>query len=182
MLMLVLKANNFYEIFLQGDTINLFSYAVRRLTPRALSSGVSSWSYLRKGSTGSNPTSVSLLDSLSVSEQFKEENSRHVLRPLKHDKWSKGKDGFLFTDIWGVEVGGSLISETPTVWLQQTEERMYLCIYQYKSLTLIFLIPVSSIFNGEQGVSMVKQQVLENVSTLLLSRFFLFLSFPFCFR
>lgn len=147
-----------------GDTINLFSYAVRRLTPRALSSGVSSWSYLRKGSTGSNPTSVSLLDSLSVSEQFKEENSCHVLRPLKHDKWSKGKDGFLFTDIWGVEVGGSLISETPTVWLQQTEERMYLCIYQYKSLTLIFLIPVSSIFNGEQGVSMVKQQVLENAS------------------
>ncbi|KAJ6986460.1 F23A5.27 isoform 3 [Populus alba x Populus x berolinensis] len=45
---------------------------------------------------------------------------------------------------------------------------MYLCAYQYKSLTLILLVPLSSILNGEQGVSLVKQQVLENASLKIL--------------
>lgn len=92
------------------------------------------------------------------------DNSNHFARPLQNDKWSKGKDGFLVTDIWGVDAG-SLICATPTVWLQQTEEGMYLCPYQYKNLTIILLIPVSSVLNGEQGVSAVKQQVLDNVSS-----------------
>ncbi|KAB5544887.1 hypothetical protein DKX38_012999 [Salix brachista] len=152
------------------DTINLFAYAVQRLSPRALSPGASSWSYLRRGSTPSHvvvgPTSATV----SVSDQFhhlpatspSQDNSYHVKRPLQHNRWSKGKDGFLVTDIWGTETG-SLIPSTPTIWLQQTGERMYLCAYQYKSLTLILLVPLSSILNGEQGVSLVKQQVLENV-------------------
>jgi hypothetical protein len=144
------------------------------LTPRALSSGVSSWSYLRKGSTASHVAPGSMLShSASVSEQVyglqdtspRGDSSYYVARPLQQDRWSKGKDGFLVTDIWGAEAGSST-SATPTVWLQQTEERMYLCAYQYRSLTLILLVPVVSILNGEQGVSLLKQHVLENVSPL----------------
>ncbi|XP_012478902.1 vacuolar fusion protein CCZ1 homolog B isoform X1 [Gossypium raimondii] len=158
------------------DTVNLFTYAVLRLTPLALSSGARSWSYLRKGNTSSHVTAGSTLaPSGSVSEQFygsqdtspAGDNRYRVIRPLQHDKWSKGKDGFLITDIWGVDVGGSDVT-TPIVWLQHTEERMYLCAYQYKSLTLILLIPLSSILNGEQGVSTVKQQLLENASLKIL--------------
>lgn len=159
----------------QDDTINLFTYAVQRLTPHALSSGVSSWSYLRKGNAASDVAAGSTLGhSGSVSEQFyhshdtspSRDSNYHVKRPLQQDRWSKGKDGFLVTDIWGAETGSS-ISATPTIWLRQTGERMYLCAYQYKSLTLILLIPVSSILNREQGVSLMKQQVLENVSASL---------------
>ncbi|XP_044481558.1 vacuolar fusion protein CCZ1 homolog B-like isoform X2 [Mangifera indica] len=158
------------------DTINLFTYAVSRLTPHALSSGASSWSYLRRSSTSSDVASGSnLAHSASISEQIYHssntspgrDNSNHVARPLQNDKWSKGKDGFLVTDIWGVDAG-SLICATPTVWLQQTEEGMYLCPYQYKNLTIILLIPVSSVLNGEQGVSAVKQQVLDNASLKIL--------------
>ncbi|KAJ0020621.1 hypothetical protein Pint_32730 [Pistacia integerrima] len=113
--------------------------------------------------------------SASVSEQIYHssntspgrDNSNHDARPLQHGKWSKGKDGFLVTDIWGVDAG-SLVCATPTVWLRQTEEGMYLCPHQYKSLTIILLIPVSSILNGEQGVSAVKQQVLDNASLKIL--------------
>ncbi|KAJ7954378.1 Vacuolar fusion CCZ1-like protein [Quillaja saponaria] len=158
------------------DTINLFTYAVLRLTPHALSSGVSSWSYLRKGNTGSNFATESILaHSRSVSDSFygssdtspDGDTHHHVVRPLQHDKWSKGKDGYLVTDIWGAEVGNWAYA-TPTVWLQQTQEKMYLCAYQHRNLTLILLVPVSIILNGEQGVSVVKQQVLENASLKIL--------------
>ncbi|GKV23601.1 hypothetical protein SLEP1_g33309 [Rubroshorea leprosula] len=165
------------------DTINLFTYAVLRLTPRALSSGVSSWSYLRKGysssqvaggSTFAHSGSVAEQFSGSVAEQFSGscdtssgDDRYRVVRPLQNDRWSKGKDGFLITDIWGTEVG-DLDLATPTVWLKHTEARMYLCAYQYKSLTVIFLIPVNSILNGEQGVSMEKQKFLENASLKIL--------------
>ncbi|KAK6281155.1 hypothetical protein POUND7_014980 [Theobroma cacao] len=158
------------------DTVNLFTYAVLRLTPHALSSGASSWSYLRKGNSSSHvATGSTLAHSGSVSEQFygsrdtspAGDNRYRITRPLQHDKWFKGKDGFLSTDIWGMDAG-SLNITTPTVWLRQTEERMYLCAYQYRSLTLILLIPFSFILNGEQGVSIVKQQLLENASLKIL--------------
>ncbi|KAJ8766814.1 hypothetical protein K2173_008368 [Erythroxylum novogranatense] len=158
------------------DTVNLFTYAVLRLTPRALSSGVSSWSSLLRGSTASNATATSTsTHSGSVSEQQYhsrdaspgQSNSNHIERPLQHDRWHKGKDGFLGTDIQISEMG-SLISATPTIYLQQTGERMYLCAYQYKSLTLILLLPVSSLLNGEQGVSQVKQQIVESASLKML--------------
>ncbi|KAH0878457.1 hypothetical protein HID58_065851, partial [Brassica napus] len=58
---------------------------------------------------------------------------------LQHDKWKKGKDGFLVTDIWGLETGGSPDSAIPRLWLQQTQENL--------------------------RVSDVKQQVIEQVST-----------------
>ncbi|KAL9454130.1 hypothetical protein AB3S75_009687 [Citrus x aurantiifolia] len=163
-------------IEVQDDTINLFTYAVLRLSPNALSSGVNSWSYIRRGSTSSHFVSGSALThSGPVSEQIYHSsdtspvgnNINRVTRALQHGKWYKGKDGFLVTDIWGVDVG-SLVCATPTVWLQQTEEAMYLCPYQFKSLTLILLFPVSSILNGEQGVALVKQQLLENASLKIL--------------
>ncbi|WCJ27424.1 hypothetical protein M5689_009169 [Euphorbia peplus] len=158
------------------DTINLFTYAVLRLTPHALSSGVSSWSYLRKG----NPASLVAAGSApahsgSASEHFyrshdnspSQVDNNRIKRPLQNGRWTKGKDGFLLTDIWVTEVG-STVSATPTIWLRQTEEKMYLCAYQNKGLTLILLIPVSSILNGEQGLSLVKQQVVENASLKML--------------
>ncbi|KAJ4723287.1 vacuolar fusion protein CCZ1-like isoform X2 [Melia azedarach] len=153
-----------------------------RLTPHALSSGVSSWSYLQRGSTSSHFASgCTLAQSGSVSEQIYRssdtspsgDNGNHVTRPLQHGKWSKGKDGFVVTDTWGVDVGG-MVCTTLTIWLQQTEEAMYLCPYQYKSLTLILLIPVSSILNREEGVSLVKRQVIENVSSLLFCDYHVF--------
>lgn len=157
------------------DTINLFEYAILRLAPRALSSGASTWSYLRKGNTTSyyNAPASRLASSGSAPDQFYGlrdassigENNYHTLRPLQHDKWSRGKDGFLVTDIWGVEVG-SLVPTTPTIWLKQTEEKMYLCVYQHKSLTMILLIPAMP--DGEHGISTVKQQILENASGKML--------------
>lgn len=153
------------------DLINLFTYTVMRLTPNALSAGASSWSYLRKGSTTSNASASLSSISNSVLDQYY--NSRdtspvgvrsyQVVRPLQHEKWTKGKDGFLVTDIWGTEVG-SLSPSSPTIWLKQTEERMYLCAFQHRSLTIILLIPVTSVLNGEQGLSVLKQQILENAS------------------
>ncbi|KAK4261818.1 hypothetical protein QN277_004766 [Acacia crassicarpa] len=157
------------------DTINLFTYAVLRLTPRALSPGVSSWSYLRKGNAASNAAAGSdLANPSSFSESFYGSsdtrgggNHYHVVRPLQPDKWSRGRDGYLVTDLWGAEVG-TWVYATPTVGLQQTEERMYLCVYQHRSLTLIILLPVSSIINGEQGVSVAKQQILEHAALKIL--------------
>ncbi|KAM6546780.1 hypothetical protein CsatB_027516 [Cannabis sativa] len=153
------------------DTVNLFTYAVLRMTPRALSAGVSSWSYLGKGTsphlssafmmahTGPFPEQVYVSHNTTPAPAG--DNGHRVIRPLRHDKWSKGKDGFLVTDIWGMEAG-STTPATPTVLLHQTEERMYLCSHQHKNLTVMFLLPVSSIPNGEQGISVVKQQLLEN--------------------
>ncbi|KAI9074974.1 hypothetical protein K1719_043024 [Acacia pycnantha] len=157
------------------DTINLFTYAILRLTPRALSPGVSSWSYLRKGNAASNAAAGSdLANPSSFLESFYGSsdtqgggNHYHVVRPLQPDKWSKGRDGYLVTDLWGAEVG-TWVYATPTVGLRQTEERMYLCVYQHRSLTLIILLPVSSIINGEQGVSVAKQQILEHAALKIL--------------
>lgn len=155
------------------DTVNLFTYALLRLTPRALSSGVSSWSYLRKGYSSSRVSAGSTLtNSGSAPEQLhgsrgisSEDDRYRVVRPLQADGWSKGKDGFLITDIWGKEVGNMGLV-TPTVWLKHTEERTYLCAFQYKNLTIITLIPVNTILNGEQEISVVKQKFLENASKI----------------
>lgn len=146
------------------DTVNLFSYSTLRLTPRVLSSGGSTWSYLRKGNVSSHAeSSFDRSHGLQDASSVRGENFR-VVRPLQHGKWSKGKDGFLVTDIWGVEVG-NLVPTTPTIWLQQTDHKMYLCTYQHKSLTIILLIPVTSMLNGEEGISVLKQQLLENASS-----------------
>lgn len=91
-----------------------------------------------------------------------ERRRHHIPRPLQCDKWHKGKDGFVGTDIWGAEAG-NLTFLTPTIWLQQTEERMCLYVYQHKNLTIVLLVPHSSLAN-EQGIALMKQQLLDNVS------------------
>ncbi|KAG8373361.1 hypothetical protein BUALT_Bualt11G0016200 [Buddleja alternifolia] len=153
------------------DTVSLFTYAVLRLTPLALSSGASSWSYSRKGNTACNTSAGALVanSDLIVDQYYNTSDTNpvgnrnyHVVRPLQHAKWSKGKDGFLVTDIWGAKVN-SLMPASPTIWLHQTDEKMYIFPYQHRGLTVILLIPVSSI-NGEQGIALVKQQILENAS------------------
>ncbi|XP_057478111.1 vacuolar fusion protein CCZ1 homolog B-like isoform X2 [Actinidia eriantha] len=149
------------------DTINLFTYAVLRLSPRALSSGLSSWSYLRKGNVSSHAATGSVsANSGAVLDQFYRSSggdSSHIARPLQQDKWTKGKDGFLVSDIWKAEAGSSAAT-IPTIWLQKTEEKVFLCTFQHRNLTLILLFPVISLLNEEQGISLVKQQVLENAS------------------
>jgi len=87
----------------------------------------------------------------------------HNFRPLLREKLSKGKDGFVAADFAATEVRGA-VPLTPILWFQQAEERMYLCIYQHKSLTILLLIPASSLINGEEGIVHVKKQMLENVS------------------
>lgn len=164
------------------DTANLFAYCVMRLTPHALSSSLSSstWSYIMKSKTASNISAVSSLPSavFAASDELQgtsrdtspggEPRTVNVPRPLQRDKWSRGEDGYLVTDVWGIEIGTSL-PRTPTILLQQSQEHMYLCVYQYKSLTIVLLIPVLSLVNGEQGISLVKKQLLENVSDKIFS-------------
>ncbi|XP_072977134.1 vacuolar fusion protein CCZ1 homolog [Typha angustifolia] len=156
------------------DTATIYTYAVLRLTPHALSSYTSSWSYLRKGTSAPNISAASTLPNMGAAAEEYRHGSRdtspgrkiqthHIPRPLQRDKWSKGKDGFVVTDIPGTEEGG-LIPLTPVVWLQQTEERAYICVYQHKNLTVVLLIPVSSLMNGEQDITLVKQQLHENAS------------------
>lgn len=161
----------FFISFFQIDTLNLFTYAVLRLTPLALFHGASSWSYSRKTYTACDTYAGALLvNSGSAVDQYYNSHDtsplrRHsypLVRPLQHSKWSKGKDGFLTTDIWGTEVN-SLVPTCPTIWLHQTEEKMFLLAYQHRGLTVILLVPVSSV-SGEQGIAMLKQQILENVS------------------
>ncbi|XP_009104497.1 vacuolar fusion protein CCZ1 homolog B isoform X1 [Brassica rapa] len=147
------------------DTVDLFTFSVMRLTSNALSSGTSSWSYLRKGTslsqTSSRSTSPQLLVSSDSLPSGNGNDAGRVIRPLQHNKWSKGKDGFLVTDIWGKDA-------TPTIWLQQREERVHLLAYQHKCLTLVLLVPTEAIVNGELDISFVKHQVTENASAKIL--------------
>ena len=152
-----------------------------RLTPNALSSNSSSWSHLRRAKSASNIAAVSSAPTSGPNESHYasrdtspggEHQRHHIPRPLQRDKWSKEKDGFVTTDILGAEAG-NLISLPPTVWLQQAEERMCLCVYQHKNLTIILLIPFSSLANG-QGMALVKKQLLENVSKFSAPNFYPF--------
>ncbi|GMH15146.1 hypothetical protein Nepgr_016987 [Nepenthes gracilis] len=161
------------------DTVNLFTYAVLRMTPRALSSGASSWSNLHKGSsaiqvppsyttvpTTSSTASGQLYASRDTS--LSSDSSRYLIgRPLQQGKWSKSGDGFLVADTSGADMQ-CLNSSAVTVFLQQSHERMFLCAHQHKNLTVIVLLPVVSINNVEQGISLVKQQILENASLKIL--------------
>ncbi|KAK3121746.1 hypothetical protein QOZ80_8BG0660250 [Eleusine coracana subsp. coracana] len=134
------------------DTLNLYTYAVMRLTPRALSSNASSWSYLRKGTFISAGPTASSSNGTTAGE-----------RPLLREKLSKGKDGFVIADFTATE-GRAAVPLTPILWFQQAEEHMHLCIYQHKNLTVLLLIPASSLVNGQEGIAHVKKHLLENAS------------------
>ncbi|KAH9321381.1 hypothetical protein KI387_016020, partial [Taxus chinensis] len=155
-----------------GDTTNLFTYALLRLTPNAIASGANSLSYLKRGNHAvPDPVSPIFSNVTRVLEEVtptsrdtspvRQGQNFQVPRPLQHEKWCREKDGFLMTDIWGTEIAGTS-GLSPTVWLQQTEERMHFCVYQHKSLTILLLIPAGSSVNGMQGISILKQQLLEN--------------------
>lgn len=159
------------------DTTNLFTYAVMRLTPHALSSNISSWSYLKRAKSASNVAAILSIPTSAVERSHHtsrdtspggERQRYHIPRPLQRDKWSKGKDGFFITDVWGPE-GGNSISLTPTVWLRETEECSCLCIYQHKNLTIILLVPASSLGHSGQGMALVKKQLLENASQKIVN-------------
>ncbi|KAL8142079.1 LOW QUALITY PROTEIN: hypothetical protein V2J09_015111 [Rumex salicifolius] len=148
------------------DTVNMFSYATLRMSPRAMSSATSSWSYFRKGSSAS---SVATDSSGSHSDQIRGPQDTYLSRrPLRTNKWCKGKDGFLVTDAWNTDVSSS-DATIPTILLQHSEDRMYLCAHQYKNLTVILLIPVASVSSAEQEISSIKQQILENVSLRIMN-------------
>lgn len=95
-------------------------------------------------------------------------------RPLQQDAWWKDKDGFLATDAWGADNNGV----HPTIWLQQSEEQVHLCVYQYRALTLLLLIP--TLLNGSNSLdtfTLLKEQLLDEVS--LTSQIFEHLLFCF---
>ncbi|XP_020274421.1 vacuolar fusion protein CCZ1 homolog isoform X2 [Asparagus officinalis] len=157
------------------DTTTIFTYAILRLTPHALSSNASSWSYLRRGKSASNVLAASSTPTYRPEESHygsrdtspgREQHRHHIQRPLQRDKWFKGKDGFVDCDVWGE--GGTLLSLNPTVWLQKTEERMCLCVYQHKNLTIILLIPLSSLAN-EEGMALVKKHLQEHASQKIIN-------------
>ncbi|KAJ3677439.1 hypothetical protein LUZ60_003163 [Juncus effusus] len=128
------------------DTTNLFTYSILRLTPHALSLNTTTWSYLRKGPSIEEPLN-----------QGQNRNSDGMIqRPMQRDKWPRGKDGFLFPDFAESGFGFPVLLEKG--------ERMYLCPYQHKGLTVLVLLPVSSLPGGEQGLVQVKKQLIETVS------------------
>ncbi|XP_010235140.1 vacuolar fusion protein CCZ1 homolog isoform X1 [Brachypodium distachyon] len=154
------------------DTLNLYTYAILRLTPRALSNA-NSWSYLRKGVYVNAGSTSSSSNGAATAERYHsrsrdtspdgQNQMRHNFRPLQREKLSKGKDGFVAAEFATTEVRGA-VPLTPILWFQQAEERMYLCVYQHKSLTILLLIPASSLINGEEGIAHVKRHLLENAS------------------
>lgn len=153
------------------DTVDVYTYATMRMSPRALSASTRSWSYLYKGSSTAHlATGYVLPTSSASSEQVHRSRDTSpsgddrymIVRPLQQDKWSKGKDGFLITERWASD------TQIPTVLLKQTEERMYLCAHQHKNITIILLIPVTCINSVERDIPIVKQQFLENASLKIL--------------
>lgn len=144
-----------------------------RLTPRALLSNATSWSYLRKGtSVHAGPTSSSSNGTASV-ERYRsrsrdtspggQNQMHHYFRPLQREKLYKGKDGFVAAGSTTSEVRGA-VAWVPILWFQQAEDRMHLCVYQHKNITILLLIPASSLINGDDGIAHVKRHLLENVS------------------
>lgn len=131
---------------------------------------------MRKGGTGAHQIAGSVLPTSNERVQGSRDtspggDSRYLIaRPLQQGKWSKGKDGFLVTDTWSSDMN-ALHSSFPTILLQQTKERMYLSAHQHKNVTIILLIPVTSTNNPERELPLVKQQFLENVSSLSLLRY-----------
>ncbi|KAJ6981923.1 hypothetical protein NC653_025119 [Populus alba x Populus x berolinensis] len=71
------------------------AFTFQRLTPHALSSGVSSWSYLRRRNTPSYVVVGPTFATVSVSEQLhhlhatspSQDNSYDVKKPLQHNRW-----------------------------------------------------------------------------------------------
>lgn len=117
-----------------------------------------------------NGTSATSQGSTSAGEDIERSKKKHP-RPMKPDGWWKEVDNFLATDSWEVDsrVANALC---PTIWLQQTNEQMRLCIFQYRTVTLIMLVPTNSSVNGLDGLPLLRGQLLEKVCTYFSTNIF----------
>ncbi|KAL3680483.1 hypothetical protein R1sor_023439 [Riccia sorocarpa] len=82
-----------------------------------------------------------------------------VPRPLQQEAWWKDADGFLSTYAWGSQTGR--VKVLPNVKLQDSDEALNLCVYQWKSITLVMLVPKSG---GSELISHLQQQVLDKAA------------------
>ncbi|KAJ7561040.1 hypothetical protein O6H91_03G011400 [Diphasiastrum complanatum] len=157
-----------------GDTARLFVYALLRMTPSVIarSSAHSSsrlFSFKGYGSPAktnaesmqnNNDESLNTPASSRDTSPVGQRGKPQVPRPLLQDAWSRDPDGFLSTDAWGAGArGGSAV--IPSIWLQQSEERMQMVAYQHKALTLLMLLPTNASVGGVEGLSLLRQQLLE---------------------
>jgi len=108
-----------------------------------------------------NGTSAASQGSLSRGEDIERGKKKHP-RPMKPDGWWKEVDNFLATGSWETDsrVANAL---GPTIWLQRTNEQMRLCTFQYRTVTLIMLVPTNSSVNGLDGLLLLRKQLLEKV-------------------
>ncbi|KAH9548488.1 hypothetical protein CY35_11G089700 [Sphagnum magellanicum] len=169
-----------------GDTAALFSYAALRLTPAAIALSSSLHSAHKGQSTMQSPASragqsklrtlfnnvtptlaqeeptIPSTSPLGQDTAHPEEGVKSQFpRPLRQDAWWKDKDGFLATDAWGADNNGV----HPTIWLQQSEEQVHLCVYQYRALTLLLLSP--TLLNGSNSLdtfTLLKEQLLDEAA------------------
>lgn len=83
---------------------------------------------------------------------------------MKPDGWWKEVDNFLATDSWETD-SRPANAPGPAIWLQRTNEQMRLCTFQYRTVTLIMLVPTNSSVNGLDGLPLLRRQLLEKVCT-----------------
>ena len=110
-----------------------------------------------------NGSAASPQESASEEEGLDRVTKKHP-RPMKPDGWWKEVDNFLATDSWECD-SREAKALGPTIWLQHTNEQMRLCNFQYRTVTLIMLVPVNSSVNGLDGLSLLRGQLLEKVCT-----------------
>lgn len=180
---------------LQADTTTLFLYATLRMMPSSLSQAPRSRSSSRRENPAAGPAGLlasnlnnalgpsrlrNLFTNLTTSPSSDVVPNPHISdahdssvddqgtrssvpRPLVHEGWWRDADNFLCTDAWGSETGRSKM--LPNVTLRQSEERLNLCVYQFRSLTLVMLVPKSG---GSDLIPNLQGQLLEKVRSAFL--------------
>lgn len=152
------------------DTARLFCYASLRLTPAAISlsnrrsqsasmSAISAAGQSKIRSLLNNGSTAPSEGSTSEEERLERVTKKHP-RPMKPDGWWKEVDNFLATDSWECD-SREAKALGPTIWLQHTNEQMRLRAFQYRTVTLVLLVPTNSSVNGLDGLSLLRGQLLE---------------------
>lgn len=118
-------------------------------------------SLLNNGSTAPSEGSTS------EEERLERVTKKHP-RPMKPDGWWKEVDNFLATDSWECD-SREAKALGPTIWLQHTNEQMRLRAFQYRTVTLVLLVPTNSSVNGLDGLSLLRGQLLEKVFTYCMT-------------
>ncbi|BBN14588.1 hypothetical protein MPTK1_6g12850 [Marchantia polymorpha subsp. ruderalis] len=174
-----------------ADTTTLFLYATLRMMPSSLSQAPRSRSSSRRENPAAGPAGLlasnlnnalgpsrlrNLFTNLTTSPSSDVVPNPHISdahdssvddqgtrssvpRPLVHEGWWRDADNFLCTDAWGSETGRSKM--LPNVTLRQSEERLNLCVYQFRSLTLVMLVPKSG---GSDLIPNLQGQLLEKAA------------------